>query len=105
MVEELRYYLLINRMSQPIPIKGASGSVPINLTKSYFNGPINTRPDWIKRYQQTADKIGEAEARIMFGSVLNWQTAERLAGRSGNTRAPTRKRKQRERKRKTKRYK
>ena len=105
MVGVLHYYLLINRMSQPIPIKGAQERVPINLTKSYFNGPVNTRPDWIKRYQYTADRIGEAEARIMFGSVLNWQTAERLAGRSGNTRAPTRKRKQRrsQRKRKTRR--
>ena len=101
----LHYYLHINRMSQPIPIKGSPGRVPINLTKSYFNGPVNTRPDWIKSYQHTADRIGEAEARLIYGSVLNWQTAERLAGRSGNTRAPTRKRKQRrsQRKRKTRR--
>jgi len=105
MVGVLHYYLLINRMSQPIPIKGAHARVPINLSRGYFNGPVNTRPEWIKRYQELADKVGESEARLIYGSVLNWQTAERLAGRSGNTRAPTRKRKQRrsQRKRKTKR--
>lgn len=86
--------------TQPIPISrsGSVGSVSSVETTGpgYFNLPHkNNRPEWIKLYNYYSRKRGKAEANAMYPGVKNWVTAEKHAGRSGNTSGATRKRKTR----------
>ena len=82
--------------TQPIPISraGSMSSVDTN-GPGYFNRPRNTRPDWIKSYNTYSRKFGKAQANAMYPGVKNWVTAEKFAGRSGNTSGSARKRKTR----------
>jgi hypothetical protein len=82
--------------TQPIPISrsGSVGSVSSVETTGpgYFNLPHkNNRPEWIKSYNTYSRKFGKAQANAMYPGVKNWVTAEKFAGRSGNTSGSARK--------------
>jgi len=84
----------------PIPISraGSVGSVSSVETTGpgYFNRPHkNTRPEWIKSYNTYSRKFGKPAANAMYPGVKNWVSAEKLAGRSGNTSSSARRRKTR----------
>ena len=83
--------------TRPIPISrtGSVSSVETN-GPGYFNrAQKNTRPEWIKDYNTYSRKLGKAQANAMYPGVKNWISAEKLAGRAGNTSGATRKRKTR----------
>ena len=83
--------------TKPIPIPGAasasvgSRSISSNNEGYFSKKHVNTRPDWIKGYDYISRTLGKAEANAMYNGVKNWITAEKLAGRSGNTTGATRK--------------
>ena len=94
--------------TQPIPISragsvGSVGSVETN-GPGYFNRPHkNTRPQWIIEYNKYSRKFGKLDANAVYPGVKNWVTAEKHAGRSGNTSGATRRRKARKTRRNLKR--
>lgn len=88
--------------TKPIPIS-ASGSASVGSrsvgsrsvssnNEGYFTRKhVNTRPEWVKSYNLYSRLLGKEEANATFSGIKNWISAEKLAGRSGNTTGKTRK--------------
>jgi len=88
--------------TKPIPISG-SGSASVGSrsvgsrtissnNEGYFTRKhVNTRPEWVKSYNLYSRLLGKNEANATFSGIKNWISAEKLAGRSGNTTGATRK--------------
>jgi hypothetical protein len=90
--------------TKPIPISGSGsasasvgsrsvGSRTVSLNNGgYFTRKhVNTRPEWVKSYNLYSRLLGKEEANATFSGIKNWISAEKLAGRSGNTTGKTRK--------------